>query len=307
MSFSEKSTHFFTQVQSQKGESVRNVFYGLVGISLCLSACSRWQPLSQIHSASYLVQAHAHNDYQHERPLWDALDHGFGSVEADIHLLHNQLYVAHDKEDIRPERTLQSLYLDPLRARIKDRRGFVYTKKRTLFLFIDIKTDADSTYEVLDRVLQNYKEILTYYDGGKRKQKAVSIILSGNRPRAALMKDFIRYTGYDGRLEDLAKENKDGLIPMISDKWSNHFTWHGQNPMPKNEKAKLDSIVQIAHSQDQWVRFWATDVRPLSAQQNLWAELLHAGVDMINTDKLDDLKNYLGYSSSVERSPSGKP
>jgi hypothetical protein len=31
-----------------------------------------------------LTRAHAHNDYLHARPLFDALDHGFCSVEADV-------------------------------------------------------------------------------------------------------------------------------------------------------------------------------------------------------------------------------
>ena len=31
--------------------------------------------------------AHAHNDYEHARPLHDALARGFGSVEADIWLV----------------------------------------------------------------------------------------------------------------------------------------------------------------------------------------------------------------------------
>ncbi len=33
-----------------------------------------------------LSQAHAHDDYEHDRPLLDALEHGFTSVEADIWL-----------------------------------------------------------------------------------------------------------------------------------------------------------------------------------------------------------------------------
>ena len=70
-----------------------------------------------------LARAHAHNDYDHTRPLFDALDCGFASIEADIHLVDGMLLVAHDKEDIRPERTLQSLYLDPLRKRIKGNGG----------------------------------------------------------------------------------------------------------------------------------------------------------------------------------------
>ena len=33
---------------------------------------------------SPLRRAHAHNDYYHKRPLLDALDQGFCSVEADV-------------------------------------------------------------------------------------------------------------------------------------------------------------------------------------------------------------------------------
>lgn len=56
-----------------------------------------------------LPQAHAHNDYEHDRPLQDALSHGFSSVEADVWLVDGELLVAHDREDVDPSRTLESL------------------------------------------------------------------------------------------------------------------------------------------------------------------------------------------------------
>ena len=40
-----------------------------------------------------LIHAHAHDDYEHTRPLLDALDHGFCSVEADIYLVDGKLLV----------------------------------------------------------------------------------------------------------------------------------------------------------------------------------------------------------------------
>src|SRR5437868_14769766 len=73
-----------------------------------------------------LPQAHAHNDYEHARPLFDALDHGFCSVEADIWLVDGQLLIGHDRKDLKPGRTLESLYLDPLRERTKTNGGRVY-------------------------------------------------------------------------------------------------------------------------------------------------------------------------------------
>ena len=65
-------------------------------------------------SAQISPIAHAHNDYEHERPLHDAMESGFNSVEADVYLIEDKLLVAHDRRDTTPQRTLQSLYLDPL-------------------------------------------------------------------------------------------------------------------------------------------------------------------------------------------------
>ena len=73
-----------------------------------------------------LPNAHAHNDYEHKRPLFDALAHGFGSVEADVFLVRGQMLVGHTAIDLRPERTLEKLYLEPLRQRIKANGGRVY-------------------------------------------------------------------------------------------------------------------------------------------------------------------------------------
>src|SRR5689334_22425965 len=69
-----------------------------------------------------LPRAHAHNDYEHARPLLDALDQGFGSVEADIYLVDGQLLVAHNRQDVKRERTLEKLYLAPLKQRFNQHK-----------------------------------------------------------------------------------------------------------------------------------------------------------------------------------------
>lgn len=60
------------------------------------------------------IPGHAHNDYLHERPLFDALENGFRSIEADVFAVGDSLYVAHDRKDIRPGRTFRKLYMEPL-------------------------------------------------------------------------------------------------------------------------------------------------------------------------------------------------
>ena len=79
-----------------------------------------------------LAQAHAHNDYEHQRPLLDALDHGFTGVEADIWLVNGKLLVAHEEAHIKPERTLEALYLDPLKKRVSERGGKATPQVRDL-------------------------------------------------------------------------------------------------------------------------------------------------------------------------------
>ena len=75
---------------------------------------------------SPLARAHAHNDYEHERPLFDALEQGFTSVEADIWLVDGQLLVAHDLENVQPGRTIEALYLEPLAALVRANGGVVH-------------------------------------------------------------------------------------------------------------------------------------------------------------------------------------
>ena len=70
-----------------------------------------------------LAQAHAHNDYDHDRLLLDALEHGFTSVEADVWLVDGELLVAHDLADAKQGVTLESLYLDPLQEMVRSQPG----------------------------------------------------------------------------------------------------------------------------------------------------------------------------------------
>lgn len=49
-----------------------------------------------------LTRAHSHNDYLHDRPLFDALDQGFCSVEADVFYLEGQFLVAHERPEVVP-------------------------------------------------------------------------------------------------------------------------------------------------------------------------------------------------------------
>jgi glycerophosphoryl diester phosphodiesterase len=241
-----------------------------------------------------LERAHAHNDYEHERPLLDALSHGFTSVEADVYLVDGQLLVAHDPEDLDPARTLQSLYLDPLREIVRRSGGSVYRAwDGSLQLLVDIKNTGAETYAELDRVLRRYRSILTTWKGDKVRERAVTVVISGDRPRELMESQRVRFAGYDGRLSDLGTGIPATFMPLVSDNWTKHFTWMGVGPMPEAEREKLHAIVEQAHAAGYRVRFWATPDMDTAAREALWRELVAAGVDHINTDDLAGLQEFL--------------
>ncbi|CAL9384955.1 hypothetical protein SUDANB15_01127 [Streptomyces sp. enrichment culture] len=247
------------------------------------------------HHPRPLWRAHAHNDYEHPRPLRDALDHRFGSVEADVFLVGDQLLVAHDPEDLDPSRTLESLYLDPLAARVRAHRGSVYRGHRGPFqLLVDLKTEGSSTYLALDRRLRRYRHLFTTYAHGRVLPGPVTAVVSGDRAaRAPMEAQRVRRAFYDGRLADLGGPAPASFVPLISDNWTLHFTWRGAGAFPDAERRKLRDIVGTAHARGQKVRFWATPDLPGPARDALWGELVAADVDHLNTDDLAGLESFL--------------
>ncbi|RME96170.1 MAG: hypothetical protein D6766_01390 [Verrucomicrobia bacterium] len=236
-----------------------------------------------------LPRAHAHNDYEHPRPLLDALEQGFGSVEADIHLVDGQLLVAHDRRQTRPDRTLESLYLAPLRERILAHGGRVHPDAPEFFLLIDFKSDAETTWPVLRELLRRYEGICTRFGPGDRIQtNALTIILSGNSPRALLAKERVRLAAIDGRPPDLEANPPVSLVPWISESWGRLFRWRANGPFPPDEAERLRRFVEQAHAQGRRVRFWGVPDHPIA-----WQVLWDAGVDWINTDRLADLHRFI--------------
>lgn len=236
-----------------------------------------------------LPNAHAHNDYEHTRPLLDALAHGFTSVEADVHLIDGELYVSHNKPSSKSkDKTLEALYLKPLQEIAQQNGGKVYPNySGEFFLMIDIKADGEGTYSVLKKQLENYAEILTSYKNGQKKQGAVTIFLSGARPIKTVHNEAFRMVAIDGRPGDIGKYDAN-FMPVISDNYNNHLHWNGKGKLKKEELEKLQNWVNAAHANGQKVRLWANP-----EQEKVWKKLKEIGVDLLNTDELERLQNFL--------------
>jgi hypothetical protein len=248
-------------------------------------------------------RTHAHNDYEHPHPLFDALHEGFVGVEADVYLVGKELRVAHDKaEDWSKVPTLEAAYLDPL-AKLRARRGgAIYSDGTPLLLLVDIKTEAAATYRRLHEVLADFQVkhpgAFTSYakaPGGtwKAARGAIDVVISGNRPREVMAAQDVRYAGYDGRPSDLGSGVPAEFVPLVSENWDVVFRgdakWDGSGEAPVATRAKLKALVDAAHAEGKQLRFWKLPVDGPA----VWGPLYDAGVDLINTDDLAGLARFI--------------
>ncbi|KAK1566153.1 uncharacterized protein LY79DRAFT_572608 [Colletotrichum navitas] len=139
---------------------------------------SRW--LTDFTRSVIPRNCHSHNDYWRPYPLFSALAAGCVSVEADIWLSDDglDLLVGHDRSSLSSERTLQTMYLDPLLMILeyqslqrpitvfRQAHGVFNTQPDTaLILLIDVKTNPTDTWPLLIKQLEplRKKEFLTRF------------------------------------------------------------------------------------------------------------------------------------------------
>jgi hypothetical protein len=255
-------------------------FIALFFLAIVLQANAQTKPVEH---------GHAHNDYQHKRPLIQALEDGFTSIEADVFLYHNDLIVSHDATGLNKKPNLVTLYLDPLKKRIEQNGGLVYKGYSTpVILMIDCKTGSPGTYLKLKEILSHYTDILTQYKGDSIiKSGPLQILISGNKPFKEVMNESTCYVTLDADLNSINQSTYDRITTRFSDPWGSYFTWNGEGDMPAEQLSKLTNLVKRVHDKHKQIRFYH-----IPDKQNAWKALLDAGVDWINTDMLDEYNHF---------------
>ncbi len=258
-------------------------------VCLCLSAA---------RAATPLPQAHAHNDYEHARPLLDALDHGFVSIEADVFLIAGQLHVAHNRpKTLDPARTLTKLYLEPLAARIKANGGRVYPGyDGPFYLMIDFKTGGPATYARLREELEPFRDLLRHPATGRGGP--VTIFISGGkaRPFYAILSDPQAPVALDATPEELGLGIPANVCPVVSVAYGKVLAWRGEGDPSPEETTRLRTLVRDAHAEGKKVRLWAAP-----QTERVWAWLLDQGVDLLNVDDLARLQVFLAGRAGAAR------
>lgn len=177
------------------------------------------------------IPCHSHNDYWRQVPLYDALAAGCTSVEADVWLSGNDLFVGHSQKSLTKERTLETLYIDPIVSILSNQNtpgqftstnGTSFSSAPTnttnlsgvfeaspnlpLTLLIDMKTDGASTFPAVLEHLEPFRSRgwLTYFNGSAVVPGLITVVGTGNTPFDLLVANTTyRDMFYDAPLEEL--------------------------------------------------------------------------------------------------------
>lgn len=223
---------------------------------------------------------HSHNDYLQPVPFWDAFSAGCASIEVDVILQEGGLMVAHERESIQAPRTFENLYLNPIQQGVD--LGLI--KEFNFHLLVDIKTEAYSTLDLLVKQTQPYAAILY----SPENPTGLKLIISGGRPKAADYAKYPSWIFFDYQSRELTAELPWEKIGMVSLSFPRFSLWNGKGRMVESQRQQLQAFIDLVHSFDRPVRFWASP-----DGKTAWRAFHEMGIDYINTDRPAEANKYL--------------
>ncbi|KAK9243506.1 hypothetical protein V1506DRAFT_544216 [Lipomyces tetrasporus] len=256
---------------------------------------------------------HSHNDYWRDVPLFTALSYGVVSVEADVWHFEGDdtVYVGHHDAALNSERTLASLYVDPLMdiltaanpkneftANQTSPYGVFDTSSgQTLYLFIDVKTDGNITWPYVETALQPLLEKgwLTTVNGSEITYGPVTIIGTGNTPYNYVVSQTERFYFFDGPIASLNEAAYPVYVnPIASGSLQSVVeTPIGPDGLTKTQYNKIKKLVDGAHDMGILTRFWEVPWWPVAKRNALYRQLLEIGSDLLNADDLAEASTFV--------------
>lgn len=258
----------------------------------------------------YPVPCHSHNDYWRRVPLFQALSVGCMGVEADLWLDQNatDIFVGHSKRALRPDRTLQSLYLEPLATILSHQNSpaevttvnasvgingvFDARPDVSIVLLLDLKTNGTALWPVIQRQLAPLRKMgwLTFWDGGVQRlvSRPVTVVVTGNAPFDLVVANSThRDIFYDAPLEDVQNERYSAQNSYYaSTSWRRAIGYRGFGGLRKAQRATLQRQIRQASEKGLISRYWDTPGWPVSLRNDIWRLLVTNDVGILNVDEL---------------------
>ena len=231
------------------------------------------------------LNVHSHNDYMQKTPFFLAYEAHFGSIEADIWAVDGDLFVAHNRADITPARSMEILYIQPIVKLFRANGGKAWKGYPGTFqLLIDLKTNVEPTLSLLVEKLKKYPDV---FDSNANKN-AIHIVITGNRPDPSDFNKYPPFIFFDGNVTKKYDTLQLKRVPLFSENLANFVTWNGKEAISDKEQKRLTQIIDSVHGLDRKIRFWnAPDT------DAAWKTLMKLKVDYLNTDHIQELSDYL--------------
>ncbi|KAJ5737636.1 uncharacterized protein N7483_002761 [Penicillium malachiteum] len=261
-----------------------------------------------------LKNTHGSKEYEYPTDITRDILPGCTSTEADVWLYNGTLHVGHDQSSLTHDRTLESLYINPI-LEVLDRQNpaspFLTepTKNgvwdtvtgQTLFFFIDVKTSGPETFKAVIQALEplRKKGYLSTLKDGIVEYGPVTIIGTGETPLDMVAPVSDRDYFFDGPLANLNDPefvHIDGTISPIAS--TNFAAAVGKitadtDPILTDEQLKsLREQISTANSRGIGARYWDTPHWPIRTRNLVWRTLMREGVTLLNADDLDAVAAY---------------
>lgn len=249
---------------------------------------------------------HSHNDYWRPVPFFSALSLGCISVEADVWLVNNTLYIGHERSALASARTFDSLYIQPLLevlGRQNPRSAFVTSPQdphgvfdaaatQTFYLWVDVKTNGLETWPYVVQALQPLRDagyLTRLNSSGGIVDGPVTVIGTGSTPLSQVQNLTERDYFWDAPVATLGTSFSNitsKVSPIASTNFAAQFGNINGTGFNETQLTKLRSQIAIANSKGIMVRYWNTPAWPISVRNTVWKTLVDEGIGLLNADDL---------------------
>lgn len=270
------------------------------------------------------IPCHSHNDYLRDVPLFDALQAGCSSVEADIWAdpdRSDNLLIGHIASTLHPARTLKNMFVDPIISILDavnvNTTGiasgpFDTSPDTTLVLLIDFKQSPDILWPLLQSQLNPLREkgYLRYWNETTQtlSHGPVTIVASGSIKLNPLLVQSSSTNAHrdvflDAPLLSLSEgTGTNGPSPYntsnsyyassaldpalgVTHLTPSLLTSSNDDVFTAQQLDGLRTQTRTAQNLGLKVRYWETPAWPVGVRNSVWNTLVkRAGVDVLNVD-----------------------
>lgn len=240
--------------------------------------------------AQYRKQIHSHNDYRQLVPFYQAYSQRATSIEADLFYKDGALLIGHDIEDLSKDATFDEMYVQPLVKIFKQNGGKAWKDSdEKLTLLVELKSATEPTLTAVRKLLEKYPEVFN----PEKNTNAANVVITGNIPKPADFSKYPKFISFDGVFRDYTPEEL-SRVAMISVPFYEYAHWNGKGAMTAPQKISVQGAIDAAHAMNKPIRFWASPDGVTA-----WNTLHYMGVDIINTDKVEQCSDY--FSNFIDK------